>query len=107
MGKSGSQRDIPDSQTSSYRDLLVLINNSQGAWVLFGERGQEDVGKVDEKSTDGLLGCVEKPGKDQQYELDFFILSCCMSKKCLSKQDTTRWHSQIRQQDNIGEEFYN
>lgn len=35
--------------------------NSQRAWVLFGEGGQEDVGKVDEKGADGLLGRVVKP----------------------------------------------
>lgn len=46
--------------------LLMLLNNSQGARVLFGERGQEDVGKVDEESADGLLGRVEEPGKDEK-----------------------------------------
>lgn len=39
------------------------MDNSQGAGVLFGQSGQEDVGKVDEKSTDGLFGRVEKPGR--------------------------------------------
>lgn len=37
--------------------------NLQGARVLLGERGQEDIGKVDEEGTDGLFRGVEKPGK--------------------------------------------
>lgn len=39
--------------------------NLQGARVLLGERGQEDIGKVDEKGTDGLFRCVEKPAKSK------------------------------------------
>lgn len=39
--------------------------NLQRARVLLGQRGQEDVGKVDEKGADGLLGCVKKPGRDE------------------------------------------
>lgn len=53
--------------------MFALVSNSQGAWVLFGERGQEDVGKVNEKSTDGLLGRVKKPGKSMDSdEFPFF-----------------------------------
>lgn len=37
------------------------VNYSQGAGVFFGKCRQEDIGKVDEKSTDGLLGRVKKP----------------------------------------------
>lgn len=37
----------------------------QGARVLLGERGQEDVGKVDEEGADGLFGRVEKPAKSK------------------------------------------
>lgn len=74
----------PDGLTSSYHDYFFADGyNSQGAWVLFGECGQENVGEVDEKSTNGLLGCVEKPGKDSKecvkkkifYESDFFKMS--------------------------------
>lgn len=57
---------------------------SQGTWVFFGERGQENVGKVDEKSTDGLLGRVKKPGKDKTESAKFdicviFFLFCCIT----------------------------
>lgn len=38
--------------------------NSQGTWVIFGERRKEDVGKVDEEGTNGLFGCVKEPGKE-------------------------------------------
>lgn len=62
--KRGNHILSETSLTSRTSTSSRLINNSQGARVLFGERGQEDVGKVDEKGTDGLLGCVEKPGKD-------------------------------------------
>lgn len=41
----------------------VLLKNLQRAGVLFGESGQEDIGKVDEESTYGLFGCIKKPGK--------------------------------------------
>lgn len=37
--------------------------DSQGARVLLGECGQEDVGEVDEQRSDGLLGRVKEPGK--------------------------------------------
>lgn len=46
------------------------MDDSQGAWIFFGERRQEDVGKVDEKSTDGLFGCVEKPGKHEMEHVE-------------------------------------
>lgn len=49
-------------------DLGVFepIGDSQGAGVLFGERGQEDIGEVDEKSADGLLGRVEEPEEKEK-----------------------------------------
>ena len=56
-------------KATSYPDLVTVIDHLQGAWIFFGERWQEDVGKVDEKSTDGLFGCVEKPGKHKMEHL--------------------------------------
>lgn len=41
-------------QTKSHHTMTYLCN-SQGAWILFGKGGQEDIGKVDEKRTNGLL----------------------------------------------------
>lgn len=59
------------------------MGDSQGARVFFGQRGQEDVGKVDEQSTDGLFGCVEKPGKDGGSMFHFhFLLGHFMSRYC-------------------------
>lgn len=51
------------------------MDDSQGAWIFFGERRQEDVGKVDEKSTDGLFGCVEKPGKHEMEHVESVFYS--------------------------------
>lgn len=34
---------------------IIILMNLQGARVLLGERGQEDIGKVDEEGTDGLF----------------------------------------------------
>lgn len=54
--------------------------NLQRARVLLGERGQEDVGKVDEKGADGLLGRVKKPGREEtglvgsiSFKLSYFV----------------------------------
>lgn len=44
---------------------VSALNDSQRARVLFGQRGQEDVGEVDEQSADGLFGRVKKPGKER------------------------------------------
>lgn len=41
-----------------------MFRNSQGTRVLFGERGKEDVGKVDEEGPDGLFGRVEEPRRE-------------------------------------------
>lgn len=43
------------------------MNHPQGAGVLFGESGQDDVGKVDEKRTDGLFGRVIKPEEHNKH----------------------------------------
>lgn len=50
---------------------LTASDNSQRAWVLFGESGQEDVGKVDKQSTDGLFGRVIKPEIERISILNF------------------------------------
>lgn len=64
-----------------------FVINLQRARVLLGERGQEDVGKVDEKGADGLLGCVKKPRRDEMglvgsisFKLSKFI--CLIIKAC-------------------------
>lgn len=56
------------SETKLNLDVFELISDSQGAGVLFGERGQEDVGEVDEKCADGLLGRVEEPEKKKRRD---------------------------------------
>lgn len=56
------QRESLGRRGGGHRGLAM---NLQRARVLLGERGQEDVGKVDEKGADGLLGRVKKPGREQ------------------------------------------
>ena len=51
-----------ESQTK-HRDDRGLVWNSQRAGVVFGEGGQEHVGKVDEERTNALLRCVIKPNE--------------------------------------------
>lgn len=53
--------------------------NSQGARVLFGERGEEDVGKVDEEGANGLFGRVKEPGKETKVTL--YIKAVAKSQK--------------------------